>query len=347
MNARVVAGALAAMGILTSACSKAERRVASGPPPPAIAVRTAPVERDALGAASVPATVQARQRAILAARVPASIVALPFREGQAVPAQAVVVRLEDGPQRAAVSAAAAAVQAASTDLKRLQSLLARGAATQREADEAATRAAAAESRLSAARDDQAYAVLRAPFAGRLTRRHANVGDVVAPGAPLVELEGLDGLELLATVDAELVEGLHAGQGLEALVDGQSDPLTATVRAVSGAGDPATHRFEVRADLPERQGLRSGLFGRLSVPRPGATAALYVPKAAVFERGGLSGLFVAQQGHARLRWVAPGRTLGERLEIRAGVQAGEQVVLDPAELADGAPISIAAPVAPSR
>lgn len=347
MRPRVFGVALVAIGMLASGCSKAERPVTSSPPAPVTPVRTAPVERDAAGAASVPATVQARQRAILAARVPASIVALPFREGQSVPAQAVVVRLEDGPQRAEVAAASAAAQAASTDLRRMQSLLARGAATQREADEAATRAAAAESRLSAARDDQAYAVLRAPFAGRLTRRHANVGDVVAPGAPLVELEGRDGLELLATVEAELAAGLTAGQNLEVQVDGQAEALTATVRAVSSAGDPATHRFEVRADLPERQDLRSGLFARLSVPRAGAAAALYVPKSAIFERGGLTGVFVAQQDHARLRWVATGRALGERVEVRAGVAAGELVVLDPAGLLDGAPISSPGPAAQGR
>jgi len=337
-----VVGTLALIASLAAGCSKTERREVTLPAVAPTRVRVAEAERDVAGEASVPAAVQARQRAVLAARIPASIVELPFREGQAVPAGAVVVRLENGPQRAAVAAASAAVQAASVDLKRLQSLLVRGAATPREAEEAATRAAAAEARLSAARDDLAYAVLRAPFSGRLARRRANVGDVAAPGTPLVELEGLDGLELLATVDAELVDALHVGQNLVVRVDGQLEPLVATVRAVSSAGDPATHRFEVRADLPERKGLRSGLFGRLAVPRPGATAALYVPKSAVFERGGLTGLFVAQQGHARLRWVAPGRTLGERLEIRAGVEAGELVVLDPADLADGAPVSSAAP-----
>ena len=42
------------------------------------------------------------------------------------------------------------------------------------------------------------------------------------------------------------------------------------------------------------------------------------------------------GKARLRWVAAGARDGDRVEIRAGVEAGERVVLDPAGLADGAP-----------
>ncbi len=87
------------------------------------------------------------------------------------------------------------------------------------------------------------------------------------------------------------------------------------------------------------GLRSGLFARLRVPKPGAPPALYVPKAAVFARGGLSGAFVAAEGRARLRWVALGGAVGERVEVRAGLEAGERVVLDPGDLSDGQPIVV--------
>ena len=62
--------------------------------------------------------------------------------------------------------------------------------------------------------------------------------------------------------------------------------------------------------------------------------LMVPAAAVVRRGGLTGLFVVSDGRARLRWVALGDEAGGGVEVRAGVDAGERVVLDPADLADG-------------
>jgi hypothetical protein len=112
-----------------------------------------------------------------------------------------------------------------------------------------------------------------------------------------------------------------------------------VTAIAPAGDPTTHRFELKADLPQAQGLRAGLFARLLVPGVAADPKLTVPAEALFERGGLSGVFVVSDGKARLRWVAPGARDGGTVEIRAGVDAGERVVLRPADLVDGNPVRV--------
>ena len=122
------------------------------------------------------------------------------------------------------------------------------------------------------------------------------------------------------------------------VDGPSGGLTAVVRAVAPAGDATTHRFQVRADLPPAAGLRSGLFARLILASPSATPRITIPAGAVFERGGLSGVFVVAGGSARLRWIAAGTTTDGRTEVRAGLEPGERVVLEPAGLADGTPVT---------
>ena len=62
---------------------------------------------------------------------------------------------------------------------------------------------------------------------------------------------------------------------------------------------------------------------------------------MFQRGGLTGVFVVTDGTARLRWVAVGSAAGASTEIRAGVEAGERVALDPAGLVDGEPVTEAA------
>jgi RND family efflux transporter MFP subunit len=287
--------------------------------------------------ATVPAVVRARRRAALASRIPASVVELPLREGERAEAGAVLVRLDDAALRSAVAAAEAADQAAAADLARMEALLGKGAATPREREEATARAAAARAALLGARDNLAYAVLRAPFGGTVASRPVNVGDVVSPGTTLIEVEGEGGLEIQAAVEADLAAMARPGLRAKALVDGQAAPLLATVRSVSPAGDPGTHRFEVRADLPPAPGLRSGLFARLVLPSPTTSPRLLVPAAAVFERGGLRGVFVIKEGRARLRWVAAGATAAGQTEIRAGVDAGERVATDPAGLEDGAPV----------
>jgi RND family efflux transporter MFP subunit len=325
-----------ALVILAAAgCRAAEpARPAASPAAPR-AVRAAEVRALALGGSSAPATVVARSRAVLAARASGTVTALPFREGDPFAAGAVLVRLDARALVAARAAAEADLAVAEADRARMESLRARAAATPREAELASARAEAARAALAAAREAVAYAELRAPFTGRVAARPAHVGDLVTPGTPLLEIEGADGFELLASLGAAEAAAFAPGGRVQAAVDGLAAPLAGTVRSVSAAGDPRTHRFELRADLPTRPGLRSGLFARLALPPAPGDERLVVPASAMFARGGLTGVYVLDGGRARLRWVASGAATGGEVEVRAGLAAGERVVLDPAGLEDGA------------
>jgi RND family efflux transporter MFP subunit len=328
---------LTILGLGLAACGGHEKPKAVEPPAgPARDVKTAEVVRSGgAGEVAVPGAVQARKRAALSARMPASVTELPYQEGQWVQAGAVVVRLDDAALRAAVAAAEAGLSAVESDLARTKALLEKGAATPRELEQVTAAASGARAQLTRAKDNLSHAALRAPFAGRVASRRVNLGDVVNPGMPLIEIEGQGGLELQATVESEIAATLRPGSTVRAMVDGQAGPITATITAIAPSGDPTTHRFELKADLPGASGLRAGLFARLLVPGVAADPRLTVPAAALFERGGLTGLFVVSDGKARLRWVAAGARDGDTVEIRAGVEPGERVVLDPAGLTDGA------------
>jgi RND family efflux transporter MFP subunit len=312
---------------------EAPRRVASIP------VR--PMEPDG---ETVPATVRARERATLVARIPGSVRALPFREGDAVAAGAVVALIEDRALHATLAAAESDREAAETDRARAATLVAAGAIAPREAEQANTRAAAARAAATAAREALGYARLRTPFAGRVAARRANVGDVVMPGTPVIDIDGESGLEVVATVDEDAVARLSPGARVAVHIDGQSSPIEATLRAVAPSGDAVTHRAQVRADLPATAGVRSGMFARLRLaPAPAAkgtaagVARHVVPEAALVRRGGLSGVFVVNEGRARLRWIAVGLPEDGRVEVRAGLRSGERVVIDPVGLVDGAAV----------
>jgi membrane fusion protein, multidrug efflux system len=318
-----------------AACGGRATSTAAAPPAgPVSVVRTAAVVRTGgSGEIAVAGAVRARERAALAARVSASVIQLPYQEGERVPAGAVVVRLDDAAARAVVASAEASAGAAESDLDRARTLFDAGAGTRRDLERASAGASAARAQLAAARDGVSYSALRAPFAGRLSARRVHLGDVVTPGALLVEVEGEGGLELVATVEPGVAATLRPGAKLKALVDGQPGPLAATVTAIAPSGDTTTHRVELTADLPEAPGLRAGLFARLLVPGTSGESRLSVPATALLERGGLTGLFVVDGGQARLRWAAVGLREGDVVEIRAGVDPGERVVVDPAGLVD--------------
>ena len=299
-----------------------------------VGVRSALVRRaGGAGLTPVAAELRARESATLAARAPAAVTELPVREGERVARGAVVARLDDRALRGAEQAAEAAVSAAEADAGRLEVLHAREAATPQELEQARSRAATAQAGLAAAREARGYTVLTAPFAGRVARRPVDVGDVVGPGTPVLVLEG-DALELVASVDAAQVARLAPGQEWEARIDGRPEPVRVRIRSVAPSGDAGTHRFEVRADVPRLPELRAGVFARLLLESEAGESRLLVPASAVFERGGLVGVYVLDEGLARLRWIAAGSRTGDEIEVRAGLAEGERVAVTPAGLSDG-------------
>lgn len=338
--ARLRPALLLPLGLLPLACGKPHGTPSSSPaaPRPAVNVEVAPVERDGtLLGRQIPGLVAARDAAALTVRRPSAVVALPHPEGSSVKAGDLVARLDDSAQRAALAAARAEEEAALTDERRVAAMVAEGIAPKRDADTARSRLEAARAAVEAARSELGYAELRAPYAGRVARIPVRVGDVVSPGQSVVEIEGAGGLEVRASAEGEQLAGLRPGSRVPVRVDGVADAVTGTIRSISPSGDPQTHRFDLRVDLPAATGLRTGQFARIDLPLPGGAPRLFVPSRATFERGGLVGVFVVVDGVARLRWVAAGDRAGDRIEVRAGLAAGESVALDPAPLADGTPV----------
>lgn len=342
MNARLILLSTLGITAATLACGKspeeAPRATNDGTAKP-IAVRTLEVRATSEGGAiEIPAAIESTRRATLTSRLAASIVSLPHREGDSVGAGAVLVRLENAGLAAALAAAEASDTAAARDLARAEALLAKGAATRNEVENATTAAARTRSGAIAAREALSHATVRAPFAGRIVKKIANQGDTVNPGQPLLEIEGPGGLEVTASIEASVYERLKVGQKIDLRIDGVATPTTAIIHTLAPSADPTTHRFTLRADIRGAEGVRAGLFARIAVPVPGTERRILVPSGAVIRRGGLTGVYVIREGRAWLRWIAPGDMFGDALEARAGLEAKERVALEPSRLHDGAAVT---------
>jgi len=289
------------------------------------------------GDLEIPGALESNRRALLTSRLSASIVELGLREGDGTKAGQVLVRLNAKALTAALSAAEVQDQAAVRDLKRVEALLAKEAATRNEVENATTAAAGARAALASAREAVSHATVRAPFTGRVVKKLSSVGDTVHAGQPLLELEGEGGLEVVASVEGSVHERLAVGQKLEVHVDGADEPVAATIRTLAASADPSTHRFTLRADVRPVGSLRAGLFARLAVPSPAAERRILVPAGAILRRGGLTGVYLIREDRAWLRWIAPGDPLGASIEARAGLEGNERVALDPERLHDGAAV----------
>lgn len=337
--------AAVAFSLLTLSACHDER--ASTPPAalPAIAVETsaARTETATLGVAAV-GTVRAQETVEVAPSVMGKIVELRCTIGARLAAGEIVARLSVQELSARVAQAREALANAKLELDRADQLRAGGAIAGAEHDTLASRHRIAEAALTEAETMARYATVRAPISGVVTDKRQNVGDMGMPGQPLCVIEDPLSFRFEATIPETLIRFVTTGATLDVKLDMLDHALAAAVVEIAPSTDAASRTVLVKLALPATPGLRVGAFGRVMVPST-ATSTVTVPARAVVRHGQLTSVFVVEDGKARLRLVRTGRMItdggSERLEITAGVQPGDAIVVAPPDtLVDGQPATVA-------
>lgn len=284
----------------------------------------------------VAATLQSTRTANLSTRVGAQVKRVLAQEGQRVAAGSLLLVLGDEDLQAQLRAAGMALATVETQHRRMTALFAQKAATAAEVEQAQAQLAQAQAGVASLKAAIAYTQIRAPFAGVVQARKVNEGDFVGPGMPLVELVGEGEQEWVATVSESEGRLLKPGQKVRFESEGVTGE--AQVTALSPGGDAFSHKGTLRARVLATKGLRQGAFGRLKVPGM-VSEGLMVPRSALVLRGELTGVFVARDGRAELRWISLGEGSGDSQPVRSGLKTGDRVIDRPGGLQDGQPIEI--------
>jgi len=196
----------------------------------------------------------------------------------------------------------------------------------------------AKAEIASAKVMESYAKIAAPIAGVVTVKHADIGALAAPGAPILTLEDSRRHWLEIAVPESHVGGIRRGQSLRFAVEAAGIATTASVSEVVPLADPSTRTTLVRLDLPVSARLRSGQYGRAWIPA-GRRQVLQVAREALVERGQLQGVYVVGRDNiARFRLIRTGQARLGSLEVLSGLTSGEYVVLTGVErVTDGARI----------
>ena len=175
----------------------------------------------------------------------------------------------------------------------------------------------------------------APFAGVITARAAEPGQLATPGMPLLTLEADAAYRLEANVEESMLREIRLGQRAKVALDAHGQVVDARIDEIVPAVNAQSRAFLVKASLPFTPNLRSGLFGRLLIER-GARSSTVAPASAITQRGELEFVFVAENGFARTRMVTVGERREGAVEIRSGLNSGDRLIHPrPADLVDGA------------
>lgn len=283
-------------------------------------------------------TVRPKLRSAIEAKVSGRIEQMVAVPGLRVKRGDLLAQLDAREIQAKLDQATAARDQAESDLARYSKLITQHAITQQEFEATQSRARIARASVTETETMRGYTKITAPFDGIITSKLADVGDLAAPGKPILEMEDPQALRFEADVPEAILARIEPGAVLPVRIGGQPE-ISGTVGEISPAADPNSRTFLVKLDLPQASGLRGGQFGRVSVP-VGESSVLRVPATAVLQRGQMEIVFVIDRDHAVLRLVKAGRTIGNEVEILSGIDAGEKVVTDHvAQLVDGQRVDI--------
>jgi RND family efflux transporter MFP subunit len=260
----------------------------------------------------------------------------------------------------ATAAAKANLELAQVTFNRMKDLFDKKSNSNQEFDEASTKLKAAhanyemalskrkqlDSRISQAEEAlkgasimREYAEITAPFAGRVTEKRVEPGDLATPGAPLLSLEREGAYRLEASVEESRLSQIRVGQKVSVVLDALGRTEEARVSEIVPAVDAASRAYTVKIDLPSLPNLRSGMFGRAIFPL-GTRSVLVIPAGAVIEHGQLRSVLVAEDGAARTRLVTLGETDQGQSEVLSGLNPGDKIIFPMSPgLSDGAKVEV--------
>lgn len=331
--------------------------------------------------------VTARRIATVSAQVTGKVETVLIEEGMEVAEGQVLATIDDTEWRAQVALSQAQLEAARSqlaeiraqlanarrDLERQRDLVARGLTSQAAVDAAATEVDALAARLDSAATGVAVSqrsldlarvrldntVIRAPFAGIVTVKAAQPGEMISPVSAgggftrtgIGTIVDMDSLEIQVDVNESFIQRVHPGQRVEATLNAYPEwRIPSEVIAIIPTADRSRATVRVRIAILERDarivpdmGARVAFLAAGEPEAPGGTTAaaqLQVPAAALLEEGGQAFVYVLEGDRVARRTVRVDAARGEFRKVIEGLRSGERVVVQPpATLADGALVRI--------
>lgn len=232
---------------------------------------------------------------------------------------------------AALRAAEARAELARQTFERTQELGRRGVVADAQLEQVTAARDAAEAGLTAARaalarakDAETYGTLTAPADGIILAVHAEPGETIETGVPVVTLATGNAIEAVINVPTETLALLEPGAEFSILPRTvNAVPLKGRLRLIEPVADTAARAHRLRIQIDEPGSLRIGSLVSVSLEIP-VTPVVTLPRAAVTEAG-----TVWRVGPGRALEAVPvttGRTVGARVIITEGIENGDEILI---------------------
>ncbi|MGH6920949.1 MAG: efflux RND transporter periplasmic adaptor subunit, partial [Geminicoccaceae bacterium] len=268
----------------------------------------------------------ARQAVDIVALSSGRVAEIAFTPGQHVEQGAVLVRLDDLAEQAAVAEAQAMLREAELALERARKLRTNNTVAQATVDELEAAYLGADARLDGAKKELTDRTVRAPFAGVVGIRGVDIGARVDDETVLTTLDDLVEIEIEFSVPEIFFGRVRPGQLVQATSTAYpGETFTGRIAIIDSRIGEVSRAFRVRAVLPNPDlGLPAGMFMHVSVVLEERPAVL-IPEQAVLAEGDSTYVFIVADNRALRRKIRLGQRETGTVEVLEGLAADETVV----------------------
>jgi RND family efflux transporter MFP subunit len=190
------------------------------------------------------------------------------------------------------------------------------------------------SELNLARQQLADTILYAPINGVVQEKRASVGEYLAAGAPVVDIVQIDPLRLRVDIPERESHKIHTGQSVRVTVEGDPDIYLGAVKRLSPSISQQNRVLSVEADVRNNGHLKPGAFVRAEIVTDQTSMAATVPPSAIVTFAGIEKVITVEGGKAVEKVVMTGRRGQDWVEIKSGVNVGQDVIVNPGNLQSG-------------
>jgi len=272
-------------------------------------------------------TLASSESVVVRAEVAGRIASLNLAEGQAIKSGTVLVQLDPSVEMASLRQAKAALELARANFKRADELMKRGSGTARSLDEARAQLKADEASVALMEAQLERMTVYAPFAGVLGLKKVALGDYLAPGAEIINIEKIDPLRVDFRVPEIFLQMVKTGSKVSLVIDAfPGREFAGEVYAIDPKIDAAGRSIVIRASVPNPSGeLKPGLFARVNLDLVVNRNALFVPEEALVPVGTERFVFKVVGEKVAFTPVKIGQRKRGTVEITEGLQPKDQVV----------------------
>lgn len=355
----VAAVLLAALGFLKFKQIQGAVQAASFQPPPE-AVTSIVAQREQWPAtSSVIGTMEAVHGVMVSADLPGSVTRINFDSGKSVRAGEVLVELDTRQERAQLASLEAQRDLAHVNFSRMQELAKEGVISRMEYDQATAQQKQTDANVGEIRATIERKTIRAPFSGTLGIRKINLGEYLAAGSAVVQLQALNPIYVNFGLPQQALGQVRVGRSLRVTSeDLVGKVFTGRVTALDSVVDSATRNVQVQATLSNPEGkLQPGMFVQVEVVLGTSRPVVTLPASAISYAPYGDSVFVITdlkdpKGQTyrgvRQQFVKVEGSRGDQVGIVSGLNPGDEVVTSGVfKLRNGAAVQVNNKVQPGN